>query len=348
MTDTPDVSTRMAHAARRAGLVYVSDAMPGIRRRRVGNSFRYLSPRCRAVRDAQTLRRINALAVPPAYREVWICRTPRGHLQATGRDARGRKQYRYHQAWRAVRDCAKFDRMAAFVVALPALRRRLKRDLALSGLPREKVLACVVTLLSTSAARIGNAEYARVNHSFGITTLRNRHVSFARGGRALLDFAGKGGVRHEIVVDQKRIVQIVRRCHALPGQHLFQYLDAAGNHHAVDSGMVNDYLCETMGSEFTAKDFRTWHATVHAIELLKALPIPQPLSRSAARRACAHVLKSVATLLRNTPAVCRKSYVNPEVFAAWEKGTLRRHFHYLTHISGRRGERALVRFLRAN
>ena len=338
----------MERTARRAGLMYVSDTMPGIARRRVGNAFHYLSPRRGVVRDARTLRRINALAVPPAYRDVWICRTPRGHLQATGRDARGRKQYRYHQAWRAVRDCAKFDRIAAFVAALPTLRRRLKRDLALSGLPREKVLACVVRLLSTSAARIGNAEYARVNHSFGITTLRNRHVSFARGGRAILDFVGKGGVRHEIVVDQRRIVQIVSRCHALPGQHLFQYLDADGNCHPIDSGMVNAYLSETMGGEFTAKDFRTWHATVYAIELLKALPIPDPLSRTAARRACAQVLKSVAKLLRNTPAVCRKSYVNPQVFAAWETGTLGRHFQHLTQLTGRRGERALARFLRAN
>jgi len=348
MTDTRDVSIRMAHAARRAGLVYVSDATPGIARRRVGKSFHYLSPRRRAVRDVQTLRRINALAVPPAYRDVWICRTPRGHLQATGRDARGRKQYRYHQAWRAVRDCAKFDRMAAFVAALPSLRHRLKHDLALPGLPREKVLACVVTLLSTTTARIDNAEYARANHSFGITTLRNRHASFAHGGRAILDFAGKGGVRHEIVIDQRRIVQIVRRCHALPGHHLFQYLDAEGSCHAIDSGMVNDYLSETMGNEFTAKDFRTWHATVKAIELLRTLPRPQPLRRSATNRAQAQVLKSVAKMLRNTPAVCRKSYVNPKLFVAWDRGSLARHFRQLTRLSGRRAELALVRFLRAN
>jgi DNA topoisomerase IB len=347
MPEALDITTRMARAARRAGLVYVSDTMPGIARRRVGRGFRYLSPRRGAVRDARTLRRITALAIPPAYCDVWICRTPRGHLQATGRDGRGRKQYRYHQAWRAVRDCAKFDRMAAFVAALPALRRRLKKDLALSELPREKVLACVVTLLSTTAARVGNAEYARTNGSFGITTLRNRHVSFARGGRAILDFAGKGGVRHEIVVDQKRVVQIVRRCAALPGQHLFQYLDGEGNRHAIDSGMVNDYLCDTMGSEFTAKDFRTWHATVHAIELLKALPVPQPLRRADARRACARVLSSVAKELRNTPAVCRKSYVNPQLFLAWEQGTLRQHFQALPHLRGSRGERALVRFLSA-
>jgi DNA topoisomerase I len=348
MTHSVDVSTRMARTAQRAGLVYVSDTMSGIARRRVGSGFQYLSPRRRAVRDARTLRRIRALAVPPAYSDVWICTTPRGHLQATGRDGRGRKQYRYHKAWREERDCAKFDRMAAFVAALPSLRRRLKHDLALSGLPREKVMACVVTLLSTSAVRIGNAEYARVNHSFGITTLRNRHASFARGGRAILDFAGKGGVRHEIVIDQKRIVQIVRRCHALPGQHLFQYLDAGGNCHPIDSGMVNDYLSETMVGEFTAKDFRTWLATVHAVELLKTLPLPQPLRRAGARRVQTQVLQSVAKMLRNTPAVCRKSYVNPKVFVAWESGTLARHFQQLTQLSGRRAERALIRFLRAN
>ena len=342
------VSARMARAAQRAGLVYVSDTMSGIARRRVGNSFHYFLARRRAVRDSRTLRRIKALAVPPAYSDVWICRTPRGHLQATGRDARGRKQYRYHHAWREVRDCAKFDRMADFVAALPSLRRRLKHDLALSGLPREKILACVVTLLSTTTARVGNAEYARANHSFGITTLRNRHASFAHGGRAILDFAGKGGVRHEIVIDQKRIVQVVRRCHALPGQHLFQYLDAEGNCHPIDSGMVNDYLCETMGDDFTAKDFRTWHATLTAIELLKTLPCPEPLRRSAARSVQVQVLKSVAKVLRNTPAVCRKSYVNPKLFVAWETGTLARHFGQLTQLSGRRAERAMVRFLRAN
>jgi DNA topoisomerase-1 len=343
MTQIP----QMARTARRAGLLYVTDTMPGILRRRTGRSFRYLSARKRTIKDATTLRRIKALAVPPAYRDVWICRTPRGHLQATGRDARGRKQYRYHAAWRAVRDGAKFDRTAALVAALPALRRRLKSDLALAGLPREKVLACVVTLLSTSAARIGNAEYARANRTFGITTLRNRHVSFARGGRATLSFVGKGGVAHEIVVDQKRVAEIVRRCHALPGQHLFQYLDAQGTGHAIDSGMVNQYLCETMGEDFTAKDFRTWHATVHAIELLRALPVPQPLHRSVARRISMEVLRGVAKLLRNTPAVCRKSYVNPDLFLAWEKGTIGRHFQQLTQLRGRRGERTLLRFLRA-
>jgi DNA topoisomerase I len=339
------VSSRMARSARRAGLVYISDRTPGITRRRVGNAFEYLSPRRRRIRDERILRRIRTLAIPPAYREVWICRNPRGHLQATGRDSRGRKQYRYHPAWRAVRDCAKFDRTAAFVAALPALRRRLKSDLILPGLPRQKVLACVVRLLSTSAARIGNAEYARSNGSFGITTLRNRHVQFARNGHAVLDFVGKGGVPHEIRLDDRRVVRIVRRCHDLPGQHLFQYLDAEQRCHAIDSGMVNDYLCETMGGEFTAKDFRTWHATVHTIELLRTMRISKPVHRKAMRAAHSQVLKCVAEVLCNTAAVCRKSYVNPQLFVSWQNGSLARCFRGIRCLNSRRGERALIRFL---
>jgi DNA topoisomerase IB len=323
--------------------MYVTDTMPGIARRSIGRTFRYLTPRRRVIHNRRTLRRIHALAMPPAYREVWICASPRGHLQATGRDARGRKQYRYHQAWREVRDCVKFDRMADFVAALPALRRRLKRDLALKNLCRDKILACAVTILNTSAARVGNAEYARDNHSFGITTLRSRHVSFTRGGRATLDFVGKGGVRHEIVIDRRRIVEIVRRCHELPGQHLFQYLDVDGSCRPIDSCMVNAYLCEAMGGDFTAKDFRTWHATVHSIELLRSLPVPS--RRAALRRVRTTVLKSVGQLLRNTPAVCRKSYVNPEVFTAWEQGKLGKRLGHLASLNGSRAERALTRFL---
>jgi DNA topoisomerase I len=334
-------------AVRQAGLVYVRDGRPGITRQRRGRTFRYLTPRGQLLRDARSLRRIRALAIPPAYHDVWICSTPRGHLQATGRDALGRKQCRYHRAWREMRDCDKFDRLAEFVSALPGLRQRLKHDLARCGLPREKVLACVVTLLITSAARVGNAGYARDNQSFGITTLRNRHASFRGGGRAVLDFAGKGGVRHEIVVDRRRVVEIVSRCHALPGQHLFQFLDPDpdGHCHPIDSGMVNDCLRETMGDAFTAKDFRTWHATVHAIELLRSIPVPQPPSRAATRRACAKVSKSVARALRNTAAVCRKSYVNPQLFVAWESGALGRRFQHSTRLSGLRAERALARFL---
>jgi DNA topoisomerase I len=333
-----------SRTAHRAGLVYVSDKMPGIARRRAGRTFRYLTPSRRVIRDSNTLRRIRALAVPPAYRDVWICRTPRGHLQATGRDARGRKQYRYHHAWREARDGLKFHRMADFVAALPALRRRLRRDLALKELCREKVLACCVSILSTSAARIGNAEYARDNHSFGITTLRNRHVSFMRSGRTRLNFVGKGGVQHEIVIDRKRIVDVVRRCHALPGQHLFQYLDEDGTRRPIDSGMVNAYVCDAMGGDFTAKDFRTWNATMRAIELLRSLEVPS--RPKAVRRTCAAVLHSVAELLRNTPAVCRKSYVNPQVFTAWQNGTLRARLGHLVRLNGSRSERALSRFLR--
>jgi DNA topoisomerase I len=347
MAGSTNPAQQLAQAARRAGLIYVADTAPGIRRQRRGKRFRYLSPKAQIIRDPATLRRIGSLAVPPAYRDVWICRHARGHLQATGRDARGRKQYRYHAKWRALRDCAKFERMAGFVAALPKLRRQLKHDLALPSLPREKVLAAAVSLLSSTAARVGNNEYARDNNSFGISTLRSRHVSFARGGRAILDFIGKGGVRHEIVVDRRKLVEIMRRCHALPGQHLFQYLDSDGNRHAIDSGMVNAYLSETMGGDFTAKDFRTWHATVHAIGLLKALPVPAPLSARALQRCTLQVLRSVASLLRNTPAVCRKSYVNPELFVAWHKGALGEHFRNVTQLRDRRGERALLRFLRS-
>src|SRR6202034_247220 len=217
---------------------------------------------------------------------------------------RGRKQYRYHAHWRQVRDGAKFDRMIAFGDALPKLRRKLTRDLALPGLPREKVLAAVAALLDVTRARIGNAEYARTNKSFGLTTLRNRHVTFVRDGRAILNFRGKGGVQHEIPIDDKRIVRIVQRCQELPGQHLFQYVADDGSRCPVDSGQVNDYLREAMGDDFTAKDFRTWGATLHAITLLARTALPEPASERAAKSLIAGVVKEVAAKLRNTPAVC--------------------------------------------
>src|SRR6202453_5524055 len=224
-----DTSTAMAAEAAQmaieAGLRYVSCKEPGIRRMRTGKGFYYLTPENRRLTSANDLKRIVGLAVPPAYKDVWICVAPRGHLQATGQDARGRKQYRYHPHWRQVRDSAKFDRMIAFGDALPKLRRKLTRDLSLPGLPREKVLAAVVALLDVTRARIGNAEYARDDKSFGLTTLRNRHVTFIRDGRAVLNFRGKGGVQHEILIDDKRIAKIVRRCQEIPGQHLFQYIN---------------------------------------------------------------------------------------------------------------------------
>jgi DNA topoisomerase-1 len=336
-----------AHMAVEAGLLYVSDAEPGFRRLRAGKGFRYLTPENRRLAAARELKRIASLAIPPAYRDVWICTHPRGHLQATGRDARGRKQYRYHAQWRQVRDGAKFGRMVEFGDALKKLRRRLKNDLALAGLPREKVLAVIVSLLDSTRVRIGNAEYARDNKSFGLTTLRNRHVSFVRDGRALLNFRGKGGVQHEILIADKRITQIVRRCQELPGQHLFQYLSDDGQRSPVDSGQVNAYLNETMGGDFTAKDFRTWGATLHAISLLAGTALPEKPSERALKREIAEVVRQVAAQLRNTPAVCRKSYINPAVFDTWRSGVLHEAFADTLGAAGsRRTETLVLAFLR--
>ena len=341
------VAVEAAQMAVEAGLIYVSCSEPGIRRVRTGKGFYYLTPENRRLTAASELKRIASLAVPPAYENVWICLKPRGHLQATGRDARGRKQYRYHPQWRQRRDSAKFDRMAAFGDALPKLRRKLRRDLALPGLPREKVLAAIVALLDATRARIGNVEYARDNKSFGLTTLRNRHVTFVRDGRAVLNFRGKGGVQHEIPIDDKRIVRIVQHCQELPGQHLFQYVADDGSRCAVDSGQVNDYLREAMGEDFTAKDFRTWGATLRALVLLARLPRDPEASETAIKSDIAGVVKQVASELRNTPAVCRKSYINPVVFDAWRSGAVHKKFDgNLTTASPRKAE-ALVRdFLR--
>jgi DNA topoisomerase-1 len=331
-----------------AGLLYVSCQEPGIRRMRAGKGFYYLTPANRRLSSASELRRIESLAVPPAYENVWICISPRGHLQATGQDARGRKQYRYHPQWRQVRDSAKFDRMVAFGEALPKLRRRLTRDLALQGLPREKVLAAVVTLLDTTRARIGNVEYARENKSFGLTTLRNRHVTFVRDGRAVLHFRGKGGIQHELRIDDRRIVRIVRHCQELPGQHLFQYVADDGSRCPVDSGQINDYLREAMGDDFTAKDFRTWGATLHALVLLGRTPRDSDASEGALKKAIAGVVKQVALELRNTPAVCRKSYINPLVFDGWRSGVIHEVFGASqAGISTRRAESLVLDFLRS-
>jgi DNA topoisomerase IB len=316
------------------GLIYISDQTRGIRRvrlrapkkkgrRKAVARFQYLGPTGRRIRDARTLARIASLAIPPAYEEVWICTSPRGHLQATGRDARGRKQYRYHVAWRAARDDHKHSRMLNFGKALAGLRAAVRRDLKRPGLPREKVLALVVKLLDATQVRVGNAEYARSNGSFGLTTLRDRHVRFPHG-KALFRFRGKGGAEHDVLVADARIARLVRRCQELPGQALFQYQDEHGVHHAIDSGQVNDYLRENMGGEFTAKDFRTWHATLRALTLLCAVPLPERRSERALRGCMNAVIKDVAAELRNTPAVCRKSYINPAVFAAWQNGQLRR------------------------
>jgi len=342
-----DNAADAAQMARAAGLVYVSDASRGIRRVRNGSGFGYHGHDGRRVTDDATLERIRGLAIPPAYEDVWICSNPRGHLQATGRDARGRKQYRYHPQWRTVRDGAKFERMEAFGAALPRLRRCLRRDLAGTGVTRERVLAAIVSLLDSTRIRVGNDEYARTNGSFGLTTLRNRHVRFVRDGRLRFCFRGKGGLEHEVVVDDRRLASIVRRCHELPGQRLFQYLDDSGERHPVDSGQVNEYLRQAMGADFTAKDFRTWGATLLAVELLAKLPRPDLDTERAAKACIVDVVKQVAMELRNTPAVCRNSYINPAVFDAWRSGKLEAAVAAIPRGRGPRAERLCLTSLRS-
>ena len=319
----PPIAEVRAYAAA-AGLVYVADGAPGITRRRAGRAFVYFDAERRRVREARVLERIRMMAIPPAYRDVWICPDPRGHVQATGRDARGRKQYRYHAKWRATRDAGKFDKLIRFGERLPHLRRIVRRDLALPGLPEAKVLAVIVSLLADTGVRVGNEEYARSNGSYGLTTLRDRHVTFLREGRAVLRFRGKSGQAQEARVDDARLVRILRRCQQLPGQFLFQYIDDEGQRKPVDSGMVNQYLRDAMGEEFTAKDFRTWGGTVSAIALLAKTPLPESRAERPFKSAIVEVVKGVAERLGNTPAVCRSSYIDPRVFEAWRAGRLHR------------------------
>ena len=323
-TSTPTANGNGRELAAAAGLVYVVDTAPGIRRKRAGKRFVYLDSDLRRIADETTLDRIRKLAIPPAYSDVWICANARGHLQATGRDARGRKQYRYHAKWRTTRDAGKFHRLIGFGERLPHLRRRLRRDLALPGLSEAKVLAVIVSLLAETGIRIGNEEYARDNGSYGLTTLRDRHVTFLRQGRALLRFRGKSGQSQEIGVDNSRLVRILRRCQQLPGQMLFQYIDDEGARRPVDSGMVNAYLRDAMGEEFTAKDFRTWGGTLRAIALLSRTELPETNDDRLMTSTLAAVVKDVAEGLRNTPAVCRNSYIDPRVFDAWRAGRLQK------------------------
>ncbi len=295
------------------GLVYVSDDAPGIRRVRRGSGFAYRQPDGRPLRDAEQLSRIRRLAIPPAYSKVWICPLPHGHLQATGLDARGRKQYRYHPDWRSARDDSKFDRMAEFGRALPRIRARVQRDLAApvgQRVLRETVIAAIVRLLDTTLVRVGNHEYARSNGSYGLTTLRNRHAE-VKGEALTLRFRGKSGVAHQVRLGDRRVARVVRRCQTLPGQELFQYLDADGTPHAIGSADVNDYLRAASGGEFTAKDFRTWHGSVHALDLWCALD-PAESARPTLAGA-KRLLGEVAARLGNTVAVCRKAYVHPRV-----------------------------------
>ncbi len=299
------------------GLIYVSDDTPGIRRVRRGNGFAYRDAHGGWLRDRATLQRIRALAVPPAYSGVWICARPDGHLQATGRDARGRKQYRYHPEFRALREASKFDRLAAFGRALPRLRARVQRDLDAAGnkLPRQRVvLGTIVRLLDTTFVRVGNDEYARSNRSYGLTTLERRHAG-VHGSVLRLCFRGKSGRQHEVRVDDARVARIVRRCQQLPGQELFRFADADGVARSVGSGDVNDYLERVCGERFTAKDFRTWHGSVLALEVLCAAAAEDRARGVQRTLTLKPVIAEVAQRLGNTPAVCRKSYIHPAVLA---------------------------------
>jgi len=347
--ELPDPKVEAQRHARATGLRYVSDAEPGIRRKRRGKNFTFIDVDGKPIKDADVVARIRKLAIPPAYTDVWICPHARGHIQATGRDARGRKQYRYHADWRATRDDGKFSRMIEFGSRLPKLRRRLKKDLALEGLPKDKVLAVVVTLLSETLIRVGNEEYARTNKSYGLTTLRDHHVKFLRDGRASFAFRGKSGRPHEVVLNDKHLGRLIRHLQNLPGQQLFQYVDDDGVRQPIDSGMVNDYLraamCENGDEGFTAKDFRTWGGTVRAIAYLACEDCEDEISERAFKQCVVRTAQQVAEALGNTPAVCRKSYINPVVFEAWRSGAIGKLVPHAAH-SPRAWERFALALLR--
>jgi DNA topoisomerase IB len=346
MAGTPsDIDPELRREVRAVGLVYVTDTRPGIRRLRRGKGFSYRGVDGKAIGDRDELQRIRALAIPPAYADVWICVDPRGHLQATGRDARGRKQYRYHAQWRQLRDHGKFDRVLAFGAALPKLRRRVRRDLALPGLPRDKVLALIVRLLDETLIRIGNESYTRENKSYGLTTLRSRHVRAERG-RLRFAFRGKSGQEREVELSDRRLARIVRRVQQLPGQRLFQYLDDDGRRQPIDSGEVNDYLRDACGEDFSAKDFRTWGGTVQAAGVLACTPLPERGGERARRAALAVAVKQVAAVLGNTPAVCRASYIHPQVIEGWQDGGLAKAIPAGSAGHPRQLEQCTSRFLR--
>jgi DNA topoisomerase-1 len=306
-------------AAKSAGLRYVTDDVPGIQRQRRGKSFIYIDVHGERIRDPEEIQRINALAIPPAYRDVWICPLPNGHLQATGRDAKGRKQYRYHPLWRTVRDQTKFTRLLIFSQALPSIRQRLAKDLSLPGLPKQKVLAAVVQLMELTRIRVGNEEYARTNQSYGLTTLQDEHVVVS-GSTIRFSFRGKSGVEHDLKLTDRRLAKIVKRCQDIPGQDLFQYEDEEGEYQTIGSADVNDYLREISGEDFTAKDFRTWAGTVLAASHL--VEIGSFTSQTAAKKNITQAIKSVAVHLGNRPATCRKYYVHPAVLDSYLNETL--------------------------
>src|SRR5215213_1952185 len=306
-------------AAEAAGLIYVSDEEPGIRRKRAGKGFAYVTPNGEPVRDTKALERIRRLAIPPAYTDVWICPKANGHLQATGRDAKGRKQYRYHPAFREVRESTKFEHMMEFARALPAVRAKISEHMGLRGLPREKVLATVVHLLETTLIRVGKDDYAKANKSYGLTTLRDPHVK-VDGSELRFEFKGKSGNTWRLQVKDRRVAKIVKACQDLPGQELFQYVDENGERQTVTSADVNAYLKEITGRDVTAKDFRTWSGTVLAAMALKEFETFD--SETKAKKNVRAAIESVSAKLGNTPTICRKCYIHPEVLSSYVEGSL--------------------------
>jgi DNA topoisomerase I len=327
-------------------LRHTSDKQPGFTRVRRGKNFSYQDLDGKLLKNLTQLARIRALAIPPAYERVWICADANGHLQATGRDARGRKQYVYHTDWHASQGADKFGRVASFGATLPALRRRLWKDISLRGLPREKVLAAVCLLLDETLVRVGNEEYAQSNKSFGLTTLRNRHVR-VKQAEVKFDFRGKSAVQHSITVTDPALAKIIRRCLDIPGQHLFQFIDDDGKPHHIDSGAVNLYLKAISGNDITAKDFRTWAASVAALSALTKLKFA---NKTEAKRQVSETIKDVAERLRNTPAVCRKSYIHPLIIEAFHGNILSQPVSMRRRTGLRADEHALLSFLtqRAN
>ena len=334
--DTAELAPDLAPA----GLSYVNDDDIGLTRVKTRGGFGYRDTRGQRVTDPKTLARIAALAIPPAWTDVWICPSARGHIQATGRDQRGRKQYRYHADWRCARDGMKFERIIAFGRALPRLRARVEADLTKRGLPREKVLAAVVRVMELTLIRVGNEEYARQNKSFGLTTLRDRHAMITSTG-AVFEFRGKSGKTHQTGFRDRRLARVVKACQDVPGQRLFQYIDPDGQRRCVESADVNGYIREVLGDDYSAKDFRTWAGTLNAARAL--VNRPKSASAAEARRNVAVCVKAVAGLLGNTAAVCRGAYIHPLVLEAYERGALP-----LKDRGSERGfELAVIRFLEA-
>jgi DNA topoisomerase-1 len=314
-----DVLAELREASEDAGLIYVSDDQPGIRRRVVDGEFAYFSARGQRIRNEQTLSRIRSLAVPPAYTDVWICPKSNGHIQATGRDLRGRKQYRYHLRWIEARDQTKYEHMLRFAATLPELRARVHADMAKRGLPREKILATLVNLLEATLIRIGNEDYAQKNKSYGLTTLRNGHVEID-GGELRFRFKGKSGKFWKLKLRDRRVAKIVRACQELPGQHLFEFVDEEGVARPVDSADVNDYLREVTGEDITAKDFRTWHGTVLAAMALREFEAFD--TKALAKKNVRAAIERVAARLGNTTTICRKCYIHPQVLSCYLDGRL--------------------------